>query len=303
MVAYAQPRGKILAGPKDLAAATMQRNMFSSKLENGKVMIVGGSEDYHGAPALASTAAYNLLAALRVGAGYATAFVPRSILTPNRAVSPNVIVRQLSRSNLSAADLPLLKASMRHFDSLVVGMGIGRSSESANAASKLIAYALKTGKATVIDADAIYAVSRYRVRLNDNAIIMPNEREFELLYSGRIRKNALAERIRASAELAKRLNTNILLKGHDTIITDGKRTKVVRARHAALAVMGTGDVLSGIVGAYAAKTGDAFASGVAGAYLHATIGDRLYKEKGNHILASDVVDYIPKILKRHDRRR
>ena len=93
----------------------------------------------------------------------------------------------------------------------------------------------------------------------------------------------------------------MLLKGHETVVTDGKRTKIIRAKSSALAVMGTGDVLSGMIGAYAAKNNDLFVAGVAGAYLHAMIGDALYKEKGNHILASDVVDGIPKILKKFDK--
>jgi NAD(P)H-hydrate epimerase len=65
--------------------------------------------------------------------------------------------------------------------------------------------------------------------------------------------------------------------------------------------MGTGDVLVGITGGFMARKDDVITAVAAGAYLHARIGDLLYNEKGYHVIASDVVDYIPKILKGFDR--
>ena len=134
-----------------------------------------------------------------------------------------------------------------------------------------------------------------------NFIITPNKSEFGLFYKEKIDDKDLSARINASIWVSKMLNVNVLLKGHDTIVTDGNRVKVIRARSSALAVMGTGDTLTGIIGAYATRNKDVFVAGVAGAYLHAVIGDRLHKEKGNHILASDVVNSIPRVLKRYDR--
>ncbi len=102
----------LVANQKDLQMAVSKRNLFSNKLQNGRVMIIGGSENFHGAPALASTAAYNLLASLRTGAGYATAFVPKSIADANRKVSANVIVRSLSNANICAKDLKFIKENI-----------------------------------------------------------------------------------------------------------------------------------------------------------------------------------------------
>ena len=65
--------------------------------------------------------------------------------------------------------------------------------------------------------------------------------------------------------------------------------------------MGTGDVLSGIIGGYMATGTETFKAGVAGAYLHSIIGDLLHKEKGNHILSSDIAELIPSILKKFDK--
>ena len=83
-------------------------------------------------------------------------------------------------------------------------------------------------------------------------------------------------------------------------MTDGKVAKIVESESATLATMGTGDVLSGIIGGYAAAGATAFEAAVAGAYLNSRIGDLLAMEKGNHILASDIVDKIPRLIKDFD---
>ncbi len=295
-------RAYSLASSKDLRLASRKRDLYSSKRDNGKVMIVGGSEDYHGAPALALTAAYSLLGALRIGIGYAVAYVPRSVLTANRSVSADIIVKPTSGNNLNLNDIPMLKKGIDSSDCLVIGMGIGRSAKTLLAASKLVSCACTKRKRIVIDADAIRAIKRHKVKLNKDVVITPNDSEFRLFYGKVLGKMDLNSRIAASITVSKSLNCNVLLKGHKTIVTDGKRTKVISSRSTALAVMGTGDVLAGIIGGFASKNDDMFIAAVAGAYLHRTIGDALYKNRGTHILASDVVDYIPKVLKRFDKK-
>lgn len=291
----------LIAGKKDLIAASPKRGKYSTKLDNGRVLVVGGNEYFHGAPALASTAAYALLAALRVGSGYAVAYVPRGVLIANRSVSLDIIVRPLSGNRLNPKDVPMLSKSIERSDCLVIGSGLGRAAETVRAVSMLLDYAAKNDKKVVVDADAIGAVKEHGRKLNMNFIITPNEREFNALTWLSPDREDISVMVKASVGASKRFGCNVLLKGHSTVVTDGKRIKIVRAKSSALATMGTGDVLSGMIGAYAAKNKDMFVAGVAGAYLHAIIGDMLHKEKGNHILASDVVDYIPKALRKYDK--
>jgi ADP-dependent NAD(P)H-hydrate dehydratase / NAD(P)H-hydrate epimerase len=289
------------ASSKDLQLASTPRNPYSSKRSNGKLLIVGGSEKYHGAPALASNAAYMVLAAMRIGIGYATEFVPKRNLRETRAVSPDIIVRPLAGSHMTLADIPALTKSLDNSECLVVGPGIGLADQTLRAAIELFNYAKRNGKRVVVDADSIHALVKYRIRLNKNFIITPNKGEFNLFYKKKLGDDDLHARANAAIEVSKMLNANVLLKGHDTVVTDGKRVKVIRAKSSALAVMGTGDVLAGIIGGYATRNRDVFIAGVAGAYLQTHIGDTLHKEKGNHILASDVVDRIPTALKKFDR--
>lgn len=285
-----------LAGRRDLVAASRARYLYSNKYSNGKVVVVGGGESFHGAPVLASVAANNTLAALRVGAGYAITCVPKSVELAVRKVSPNLIVRALGGRNLGSKDLRILKDASGRADAVVIGPGLGRSDGTLRTIRGFVEYAGSAGKMVVIDADALYAVGRAR-RLGRNALITPNMFEFRIFYKRKLDDRDIKSRIVAAMDVAKRLGTNVLLKGQATVITDGKRYKIVRARSPALATMGTGDVLAGIIGGFAARNKNMFRAAVAGAYLHALIGDVLYKDKGNHIIATDVMEAIPRILK------
>ncbi len=288
------------AGPEDLKAVSRQRHLYSSKRENGRTLIIGGSDRFHGAPVLASNAAYLTLAALRTGIGYAVTCVPKSIVIPVRALSPNIIVRPLTGKNINLRDVSILEKQAKISDSIVVGPGLGREEKSLRAVARLLSYCMTLGKRTVVDADAIYSVCLLRKRMNRNVLLTPNDNEFLQLNKIRLDKTGIIKRARAAADAAKQLNANVLLKGHKTIVTDGKRIKIINAKTSALATMGTGDVLSGIISGYMARNSDVFKSAVAGAYLHAIIGDQLFKEKGYHITAQDVVECIPRILKEFD---
>ena len=288
---------KHAANRKDLLKAVRKRGLYSDKYSNGKVIIIGGSSSYHGAPALASMAASNTIAALRTGAGYAITCVPKSIALAVRKTSPNIIVKALSGKNLNAKDFETLMSVSRRSNAIVIGPGLGREKGTLKTIARFIDYTSRAGKRIVIDADALYAISSTK-RLNKNVLITPNTHEFGLFYNDKIDQKDFRSRLTAAMTVANRLNVNVLLKGHETIITDGRRYKTVEAETPALATMGTGDVLAGIIGGLAARNKDMFVPAVAGAYLHASIGDVLYKDNGDHIIATDVVDLIPKTMKR-----
>jgi ADP-dependent NAD(P)H-hydrate dehydratase / NAD(P)H-hydrate epimerase len=290
----------VFASDKDLKLASKPRSPFSSKHENGTVLIIAGSSNYHGAPVLASNAAYNTLAALRIGIGYALLYVPSSIENPVRKLSPSIIVRTFGRRNIGEGNFASIKEAIRRSDAIVIGMGIGREAKTLRMAARIIGYAKSIDKKIVIDADAIYAL-RHLERLNQNAIITPQDREFSQIYGSMPDKSSVQKRTRSAVSAAKKLNCCILLKGHNTIITDGKSVKVIKSKSSALATMGTGDVLSGIIGGYAAIGNRAFKAGVAGAYLHSRIGDILHNKKGNHLISNDLVEQIPAILKKFDK--
>jgi NAD(P)H-hydrate epimerase len=287
------------AGPSDIRRATQKRSLFADKRQNGTVLVIAGSSEYYGAPSLASTAIQNTLAALRVGSGYAMAYVPSSILKTVRMQSPGVIVKQAGRNSIEFSKD--LKKSIDHADAIVIGMGIGRKSRTIKQAAKIMDYAFSRGKKVVVDADAIYALRYTKSKMNSNVVITPQSREFSFLSGREPKARDLLQKARSAVELSKRLKANIVLKGHESVITDGTEVKVSRPRSSALATMGTGDVLAGIIAGYAAGGAKMFDAAVAGTYLHSLIGDRLWRRMGNHIIATDIVGEIPLILKRFDK--
>ena len=286
------------ASAMDLKRTLHERKLDSSKRDNGRVMIVGGSKDFHGAPALAGNAAYALLASLRAGAGYATAFVPKSVLVPARCVAPDVVVRPLKGGNLTAADARMVSERMKDYDSVVVGPGLGRTEGAAAAAAMIIRNAMAGGLNIVVDADAIRTIPGRLRRLGRNVVVTPQDREFSVLCGRALGNMDWKHRIGAAVKAASELGCNVLLKGHRTIITDGRKVKIVRPRSAALATMGTGDVLSGVIGGIAANHDDMFEAAVAGAYLHASIGDVLHNRIGDRIIPSDIVNEMPHSIMR-----
>ena len=289
----------LLAEDEDLKRAIIPRNRKGSKAENGSVAIIGGCSLYHGAPILASLAVQQSLASLRIGTGYVVLHVPRAIADAARAPSPNVIVKPFGKNNIGSGKFEEVRESIDKADAVVIGPGMGRKPHTLGMAARIIKYAVDTKKKVVVDADAIYSVKILH-RIGSNAIATPQEHEFsELLGKFPDRKN-IGRRIEQAKEVALGLNSCILLKGHETIITDGKKTKIVVSSSSALATMGTGDVLSGMIGGYAAAGADVFNAGVAAALLHSRIGDALHMKKGNHIIASDVVEMIPEMAKAYD---
>ena len=284
---------KARAGADDIRRATEPRRLSVNKYQNGSVLIVGGGEEYHGAPIIAAFGASNTLAALRTGSGYVTVAVPKSAAPAVRKLSANLIVRSLA----SIGDLKTI-GSIRH-DSVVIGPGIDGDRKNLAAAHRLILAEIKAGKRVVIDATAIRCLSM-RDKLGRDAVITPHTGEFKVLTGLDLREAGINERIKAATQLARKLGCVVVLKGHDTVITDGKSFKVNTAKSSALATMGTGDVLSGMIASYMALHNDAFESAVAGVVAHSMVGDMLARRMGNHIMAMDVAQHIPDVLKGFD---
>lgn len=275
-------------GESDLKRASVKRDTYSNKYRNGRILIIGGSSQYYGAPILALNAAHESLAALRIGAGYVKTFVPLYILPTVRSLSPNTIIQELGKRDIVFNDT--IKKEIRKTDIILIGMGIGRKSE--GTARKIIEYALKSGKKVIVDADAIPSIKKIKIKNPGSVLVTPHDGEFYRLTGKKVSASDLKQRIEQCRIAAKKLNAVILLKGHYTVISNGSDLKINQAKTAALATMGTGDVLSGIIGGYAAIGNDLFTSAAAGAYLHSKIGDTLYKKDGKHIIATDIIDHI-----------
>ncbi|MDE1810664.1 MAG: NAD(P)H-hydrate dehydratase [Candidatus Micrarchaeota archaeon] len=290
-------KGFSKAGAADVRRATEPRRMGSNKYDNGSVLIVGGGREYHGAPLMAAFGASNTIAALRTASGNVTIAVPNRVANAVRALSANMIVRELGSDTLSKADIKVI-GSIRH-DVTVIGPGIDTDKKSLEAIHSLIKAEIKAGKSLVIDATAIKTLLTSE-RLGKHVVITPHTGEFRDLTGLDLKKAGITERIKASVQVAKKLGCVVVLKGHETVITDGKTFKVNVAKTSALATIGTGDVLCGIIASYMASHKDAYESAVAGVHVHSLVGDMLAGKMGTHIIAMDVAEHIPDVLKGFD---
>jgi NAD(P)H-hydrate epimerase len=290
---------ELYAGPGDVAIATSARSLYSNKYAHGTVLIVAGSHEYIGAPSLVALSAQNALAALRSGAGYVTVATTKAARSIVAGISPILVTKEISDGPLTDADVHTITTT-KH-DTLVLGPGLSEDALTYEAMAKIAKFEKEMKNTIVIDATAIHSFKRFKNLLDRNMVITPHDGEFKALTNRNVKDYPLEKRARAAIEFAKSHSCTIALKGHYTIITDGDLLKINRSLSPVLATMGTGDVLDGIISAFAAAHRNIFESTTAAVYTHSKIADLLAIEKGLHVTAQDIIDNIPNALKLFDR--
>ncbi|MCF2143189.1 MAG: NAD(P)H-hydrate dehydratase [Candidatus Heimdallarchaeota archaeon] len=284
------PEAELFVGKGDLAIALPKRKENSHKGQNGAVLVVGGSVFYSGAPLLAS------LAALRTGADLVYTCVPTAVAETMRAVSPNLIIRSFQGEFFSESHVPEILDLFKKCDSLVLGPGIGDSSVSLSFVRKLLEQ-LPAEKPIVIDADAFKAVkSNFELLQGKKVFLTPHHGEFKLLFNNQLPED-WKEQMAIVQDAAKAHAITILLKGQKDVISDGLQTKVNRTGHPGMTVGGTGDVLAGVLGALLAVAKNDFCATCAAAYLNGKAGELAAQTLGNSLLATDLIEHIPAVLK------
>ncbi|MFQ5711109.1 MAG: NAD(P)H-hydrate dehydratase [Candidatus Geothermarchaeales archaeon] len=275
---------EVFAGPGDVLLAAKVREKTSHKGDQGRLLVIGGSDRFSGAPALTS------LAALRTGIDIVIVAAPMSVSQAIRSFSPNLIVHPLDGEILMEEHLPTLGELLGRVDAVAIGPGLGDRGETLDACTSFIR---DLNIPAVIDADALKAVGRdVSIPSLKRCVLTPHVGEFKVLTGLEIR-GSTEEAALTVIDHAKSFETTILLKRYEDIVTDGERLKINRTGNPGMTVGGTGDVLTGIVGAYLAKGVAPFRSAVAAAFLNGLAGDIAVEDKGYHIVASDLIDRIP----------
>ncbi len=285
-----------LAGPGDVSLVLRRRERSSHKGDNGRVLVVGGGP-FYGAPCLSA------LAALRTGADWVTVAAPRSVAHVIASISPNIIVQPLSGSILTENDVEQILNLMKRHDVLVIGMGLGTAEETKRAVKQIIEGDDSAMRKVVVDADGLYGLDLpLELPVPRQVIITPHAGELRKMNvqaplpstAGAGDSKELQEFIR---EFSIRNHVVTLLKGNPDIISDGERMKLNFTGNAGMTVGGTGDVLSGITGTLFATAEDAFKVATAAAFISGSAGDVAFQAKGLSLLATDVVDSIPAVLR------
>ncbi len=268
------------------------RKSSSKKGDNGKVLVVGGSYMYHGAPILSS------LAALRTGADLVYTCVPKINVQSTRAVSPNLIVIPLVDSKLTRGAVnKLLGQIPNDLDSATIGMGL--SVQDPEALKLLVKSLLDRDVRLSLDASALV---NYILPLlsGQNVVVTPHTGEFKRLF-GDVPPESKKSCITMVEKFAKKHSVTILLKGSTDIISNGTKTYLNPKNTPAMTVGGTGDVLSGITAAMLARNRNTLESAIISAYFNGLAGKATQKKFGLHIVATDLLDELPNIMKSFDK--
>jgi len=277
------------AGPGDVTLVVKPRPVESHKGDFGRLLVVGGSETYSGAPALVARAA------LRTGVDLAYVAAPEKTAYTISSATPNLITIKLKGTHLNPDNIFQIKQHLEKATAVVIGPGLGLHSETKEAVEHLVAAAEETRTPLLLDADGLKAFAEFKRPLQVPLVLTPHAGEYSIL-TGKELPSSLEEKAEKVKKTALKLGAVVLVKGNIDVISDGERVKLNFTGNPGMTVGGTGDVLSGVVGAFLAQQANPFEAAVAGAFINGAAGDFVRSEKGYHMVATDLLEWIPKVI-------
>jgi len=289
------------------------RRRDAHKGDFGRVLIVGGSTGMIGAPALAANAA------LRAGAGLVTVACPAPIQPFVATLCPCATTVPLPFDRYERLDVKAALAHLWHHgllegdrrsNAIAIGPGLSLGDERWCRALVKLMQSLCGAAPLVIDADALNALALAHpggVKIDGlhDCILTPHPGECARLLQTTT-KRIQSDRAAAADSLLRRFKRTpstagrnvIVLKGADTLITDGERSRINRTGNPGMATGGTGDALTGVIASLIGQGLPPFDAAVLGAHLHGRAGDLAANAKGQHgLIATDLVEFVPAALK------
>jgi NAD(P)H-hydrate epimerase len=275
------------------------RPLDANKGTFGRVLIVAGSRGMSGAAVLCASAA------LRGGAGLVRLAVPEGILPIVAAANPCYTTAPLpqdAHGRLSTAALPEMLELTQVSTAVTIGPGLGQSDDIGEMLVKILE---QTTPPLVLDADALNVLAgRPGALLKHRGpiVLTPHPGEFARLRGCDI-PTVQAHRQELAADFARTHGVVVALKGHGTVVTDGRRVYVNTTGNPGMATGGTGDVLAGLIAALIGQKLEAFAAAQLGVYLHGRAGDLARQQIGEvSLVAADLLDFLPRAFQRRNRR-
>ena len=265
------------------------RDPWGHKGTFGKILLLCGSRGYTGAAYLAA------MGALRSGAGLTFLGVPESVY-PIEAVKlhePVVFPLPEDDGKLSVLSVSQIEQKLPQMDAVLVGCGLGQS---AGTRAAVLAVLEKARCPVVLDADGINVLAEHKDILRGRqypTILTPHDGEF-LRFGGSIGEDRMA----SAAYFAREWNCVLLLKGHETCITDGKTGYRNQTGNPGMAVGGSGDVLAGIIVSLLGQKIKPLEAAGCAAWLHGAAGDICAREIGQYgMLPTDMLQVLPRLMK------
>lgn len=256
----------------------------SHKGQNGRLLLIGGSELFHAASLWSLTVASRIVDLVH----FSSVDENNAIVERSKSEFRNGIV--IRREDIHAY--------IEEDDCILIGPGMTRDSQTKDLTDRL----LRTypNKQWVIDAGALQMMDLSSIP--SKAILTPHHGEFELLLHKQSQSGYIQNEISGQTEdivsaFAKKYDCIVVLKGQQDTVSNGKDTHVVVGGNAGMTKGGTGDVLAGLIAALACMN-DPLLSAMAGSFINKMAGDELYTTVGPFFNATDLANQIPKTMKR-----
>jgi ADP-dependent NAD(P)H-hydrate dehydratase len=259
----------------------------------GHVLIVAGSVGMSGAAILSAGGA------LRGGAGLVTVATPEPIQPIVAATQPCALTLGLptnAEGRISAAAEQKLIPVAANYSVLAVGPGLGNGLGVTEVVTALLTL---TDRPIVLDADGLNCLGAHHHAMRRGAptVATPHPGEFARLIGATV-KDVQAGREMKAFEFAREMGLVLVLKGHQSLVTDGRRLYRNTTGNSGMATGGSGDVLTGLIAALIAQGLDAFAAAQLGVHLHGLAGDFARDEIGDvSLIASDLLTFLPRAFR------
>lgn len=266
-----------------------QRDPWGHKGTFGKVLLLCGSVGYTGAAYFAA------MGALRAGAGLVYLGVPQSIYAIEAVKLNEPVIFPLPEEDgmLSSAAIPQILEKLPKMDAVLLGPGQGQSPGTLAVVQAVLREAACP---VVVDADGINLLAGHRDILRGipgNRILTPHDGEFARL-GGTLEQGRMA----GAGKLAQELGCVVLLKGHETCVTDGTSCYRNKTGNPGMAVGGSGDALAGVLTAFLGQGLPPLEAAACAAWVHGAAGDLTARELGEYgMLPTDLLERIPRLLK------
>ena len=289
------PVSSYLVEPEDAYAGLPQNLLDAHKYSAGKVLVIAGSGHLPGAAFLTTNAV------LKSGAGSSVLAFPKSIkmLAQQKLTEPVVHAYDDSwKEYLSTSNTDEFMDKIKWADVVAIGPGLGREPETVDAIRRILTDF--PSKKFIVDADAVFALPGRKIKNLSltNKVLTPHYQEFATLLG--ITVNTLKENIlQYGKKFASSSGAYVVLKGAPTIIfTPGGDTLINSSGNPGMAQFGTGDVLTGVLAAFCAKSDDIESAIISGVYLHGLSADLLMESKTElGFTAKDILENIPNAIK------
>jgi len=282
------PEASIFVGRGDIISTLKTRKIDNYKGQFGKLLIVGGSKNYSGAPA------YTSLTGINFGCDLVITYVPEIIGDVLRSFSPNMIVRTSPGNWLTIEAFEELSFLIDWANTIVIGPGLGTEKKTEDLLVKMLEVIKSNKKNVVLDADALKLVKNSLDLLKQQKIILtPHEGELKILMDIDLPAyNKIEERGNIIFDLAKEIGATLLVKGPYDYITNGKLLKINRTGCPEMSIGGTGDVLAGLSACFLTTRNDPFQSACSAAFLNGYIGEFCKSKIGSRFTAMDMIANI-----------